>query len=1537
MKRGLALSPTGWGAFTAMFLCPILAQAATLSFTPYVSDSTTADLGANAYPCAVVTADFNKDGKPDVVIANRGASSSAGSSAVFFAGNGAGAFTRGPGVSAFGAGISDLVHADFNKDGKLDLVAVQCFNNQVQMLLGNGDGTFTAGSTTAVGAAPSALVVGDFNRDGKPDVAVVNTGAAAPWGTTVSVRLGDGSGGFTSAADLTVSAGPDRIFAADFNRDGKLDLAVGSSKSGVVRIYTGNGDGTFNTTAAGSISVTAGNLTADDVNADGKLDLIIGATGSEGVRVALGQGTGAFDAPVAYGAGLVADPVGVAVTDMDGDGVRDLVVTDSGSPGGVTRMAIFTGVADGTFAATPTSFPLAAESGVASALAVGDFNRDGRPDVVATILNAGTLSVILNTTLWPSAGTTLNTPTTYNTDYSFAYALAGGDFNRDGNPDLAVGHSSAARLQTYLGSASGTFTRFQDTAPATFFFLVAGDFNRDGNLDVVASRGADAKLQVLLNDGTGTLSGTATYGVDATGCRIAIGDLNGDGILDLVVANVGNNNGTTISVLLGKGDGTFNAKVSYTTPVAPQYVALGDFDGDGDLDVVVTVYSLTTGDACAEVFMNNGDGTLAAPVAITGRTQASGVVAADFDRDGDVDLAIGGNSVVGIWLNDGTGTFPATPSKTRSMLFQIRPLAAADLNRDGILDLVAGRYQTGANPLAYALGNGDGSFQTPKGFSGGAGNRMAPALVIEDFNRDGAPDIAMLQPTLTSPYASQLAVFINKILPPTTTTLGSSLNPSDYGDSVTLTATVSPSAATGNVVFKDGATTLGTGTLSGGTATLATSALTAGSHSLTAEYSGDSNYLASTNSPALTQTVDKATPTATLAVNNSPVTYDGSAKSATVGVATSSTPGSVANIQTGGAVSQTAAGTYAVTADFVPSNTNYKTLTAQSAGNFVINKATPSVSTWPTASAIVEGQSLADATLTGGVTAPTGGTFAFDSLTTKPPVGTASHAVTYTPADTANYATVAGSVSVTVNPATVTRTAAANGNWNDPNTWTPAGVPAAGDAVVVPTGIAVTVDGNTAAIGNLIVQGTLAFAGSATLKVGGNITFESTATFTPGTGTVELVGSTGQTLSASAPAALTFYNLKLNKDAKTDTVTALSKLKVTRKLTVTKGKLVSASDYLDILIEADGELELTSDITVGGNLEVQAGGTLTTATHKITFDGATVQNLTLAELVQFDDLTVTAGTTLVETDPANNVLVNGTVLNQGVIRKSQALDVGEYYNFGLAGNYAAADMEIRVTDRTGTDPLSAIQVDRIDANHPHPPGSNTTGVYWTITPTGSDFIADLTLPHAGLASPRVSRYTGSGWVFGRTGFTADTVTLEGVTAFSDWAVYNVGTPVANPATYSRGRGMSLKIAIADIASDPDGNPLTVVSAGPSVEGATISWNETYVFYRLAGDQGDSFPYTVSNGAESAANTVTVTVPPTAGGLAQEVTVGEDAVTVKFYGIPGLTYDVQRATTLSPPDWTTLNASPLALGADGSFEYTDDTPPPGQAYYRSVRH
>ena len=433
--------------------------------------------------------------------------------------------------------------------------------------------------------------------------------------------------------------------------------------------------------------------------------------------------------------------------------------------------------------------------------------------------------------------------------------------------------------------------------------------------------------------------------------------------------------------------------------------------------------------------------------------------------------------------------------------------------------------------------------------------------------------------------------------------------------------------------------------------------------------------------------------------------------------------------------------------------------------SFTTLKITPTVTTWPAAGAISEGQALSASMLTGGATS-VGGGFAFESPTTIPPSGNYSAAVIFTPTDTVSYNSVTGSVTVMV---AVVRSALRNGPWSDPTTWSGGIVPAVGNNVVIGPGFTVTLDADSVALGNVMIEGTLTVPGAQTLKLSGN--FTNNGAFNPGAGTVELCGGGDQTLGGNTATSLTFYKLTINKAAKTDTVTATSKLKVTRKLTITRGKLISASDYQDIEIQDDGELELTDDITVGGDFI--NSGALTTGGYGITFDGAVEQNLTLNVVTWFDDLTVVTDTTLIETETADNALVNGALLNHGVIRKSQPVTSAEPYYFGLAGRYNDADMEINVTDRTGADPLTSLRVDRIDANHPNPPGTNVTALYWTITPIGSNYTADLTLPHAGLSTPKVCRYTGANWDCARTDFDDTIVTREGISAFSDWAVYNV--------------------------------------------------------------------------------------------------------------------------------------------------------------------
>ncbi len=279
--------------------------------------------------------------------------------------------------------------------------------------------------------------------------------------------------------------------------------------------------------------------------------------------------------------------------------------------------------------------------------------------------------------------------------------------------------------------------------------------------------------------------------------------------------------------------------------------------------------------------------------------------------------------------------------------------------------------------------------------------------------------------TVVDEYNSRALVYGAPVLVATTCTVSGSPNPSTYGQSVTFTATVTASSGsttpTGTVTFTDGGTTLGSGTLSGSgasaTTTYGTSALPAGSQTITATYSGDANFNTNSGSTSPAQTVNKATPVVTTWPTASAITYGQTLASSSLSGGSATTTGSFA-----WTTSSTApgTGTASQSVTFTPTDTtDYTTVTGTA--SVTVNKATPVVTTWPTASAITYGQTLASSTLSGGSATPAG-SFTWTTSSTAPGAGTASQSVTFTPSNTTDYTTVTGTTSVTVNQATPTVT-----------------------------------------------------------------------------------------------------------------------------------------------------------------------------------------------------------------------------------------------------------------------------------------------------------------------------------------------------------------------------------------------------------------------------------------------------------------------------------------------------------------------------------
>lgn len=343
------------------------------------------DLNGPMQPCSpffVVTADFNGDGNLDLL-------QCAGNQITVLLGNGDGTFRSLAPITLQGGGT--FLAGDVNNDGKIDLVEV---NNLLTVLLGNGDGTFQA---PIVSQNPKKQdgqpALGDFNGDGRLDLAVPFpcSGNICDTAGYVLIYLGNGDGTFQNAIDYDNFPNfvmPDSIVLGDFNQDKKLDLAVGSSLG--TYLMLGNGDGSFQDPAQ---VTAAGAVAAADLNGDGKLDLIAPtAFNSDAVSVYLGNGDGTFGPGVNFAAAIT--PQSIVPYDVNGDGELDLLVTAYDSEGtGDGSLSILLGNGDGTFQ-TPTNFVI---STTFAPLAVGDFNKDGRLDLVVSDDDAG--SIFLQTTV----------------------------------------------------------------------------------------------------------------------------------------------------------------------------------------------------------------------------------------------------------------------------------------------------------------------------------------------------------------------------------------------------------------------------------------------------------------------------------------------------------------------------------------------------------------------------------------------------------------------------------------------------------------------------------------------------------------------------------------------------------------------------------------------------------------------------------------------------------------------------------------------------------------------------------------------------------------------------------------------------------------------------------------------------------------------------------------------------------------------------------------------------------------------------------
>jgi hypothetical protein len=679
---------------------------------------------------------------------------------------------------------------------------------------------------------PAGITVNSITNTNGTIKANVTAGCTAAIGNKTIVLTVTDEGGMTGSASLTVS-----VVAASTSTLGNyanasvtaggnttiIPDAVPTGAMGLTASAPAGFDGTFAVNAmTGAVTVTnAGPAAADAYTITVRVTsgcVITTRSFALTVNRSSECNSASFALKTDHAAGI--QPGAAAVGDFNNDGKQDLAIGNYGDNSVSIRLGDGNGDFSGTAKIKVGTNP--------QSVAIGDFNGDGNQDFAVANYNSNFVSIRLG----DGTGHFANAS---NVDTGAQpYAVAVGDFNRDGKQDLAVSNSESNTVSIRLGDGAGCFTNAPDVNVGAYPTWVAvGDFNHDGQQDF-ATANLSSSVSIRLGDGNGNFNGTTDINIGGSTISVAIGDFNDDGNQDFAAAKYAEDK---VAIRLGDGAGNFNGTTDINVGSFPASIALGDFNGDGKQDF--TTANLNSDSV--SVRLGNGAGSFSGTTQFSTGDDPKVVVVGDFNRDGKQDLATANsndNTFSMLLSNcEPAGNPPVITSQPSSATATAGDVVSFTVAADGSPELFV-QWQFSA----------DGGTT----FNGIKGETNLTLSFTATGSQNGYLYRAVLTNSAGTVTSDPATLTVNKQA--SSITLTSSQNPSDFGQSVLFTATVTSEPQggiipTGTVQFLDGGNTI-TGcaavAVDEGQAVCQTNALTVGSHTITAAYNGDANFNTST-------------------------------------------------------------------------------------------------------------------------------------------------------------------------------------------------------------------------------------------------------------------------------------------------------------------------------------------------------------------------------------------------------------------------------------------------------------------------------------------------------------------------------------------------------------------------------------------------------------------------------------------------------------------------------------------------------------------